>query len=72
MFMIRSMGGEVSWDNTVAPGSTYQVNSWDNTVAPGSTYQVNSWDNTVAPGSTYQVPTGCLFDLNPIPAGGES
>eukprot|EP00088_Acartia_fossae_P041174 TRINITY_DN4306_c0_g1_i4.p1 TRINITY_DN4306_c0_g1~~TRINITY_DN4306_c0_g1_i4.p1 ORF type:complete len:587 (+),score=207.34 TRINITY_DN4306_c0_g1_i4:59-1819(+) len=24
VFMIRSMGGEVSWDATVAPGSTYQ------------------------------------------------
>merc|ERR1711981_111610 len=25
VFMIRSFGGEVSWDNTAAPGSTYQV-----------------------------------------------
>ena len=23
--MIRSFGGQVSWDNTAAPGSTYQV-----------------------------------------------
>merc|ERR1712241_222769 len=25
VFMIRSFGGEVSWDNTAAPGSTYHV-----------------------------------------------
>ena len=25
VFMIRSFGGQVSWDNTASPGSTYQV-----------------------------------------------